>query len=112
MTFKVLVIVASGALGAVACSKGDDLTSIQPGTVFVAARDDFFQPDTITIQVGKRVRWTNEGTTHHTVSSDDTLFASSALLPTFWFEVRFDSAGAFPYHCSLHSGMTGVVVAQ
>lgn len=31
---------------------------------------------------------------------------------TWWFEVRFDSAGTLPYHCSRHEGMTGTVIAQ
>jgi plastocyanin len=113
MTFRSLMCIGAAALvAAAACSNDDDLTSVQPGTVFVAARDSFFLPDTIAVEVGKRVRWTNEGMTYHTVSSDDTLFASSVLSPSFWFEVRFDSAGTYAYHCSLHTGMIGVVVAQ
>jgi plastocyanin len=95
----------------IAC-KTNDLTSIRPGTVFVAARDSFFQPDTITIAVGLPVRWTNEGAVYHTVVSDSALWASNLLSPTWWFEVRFDSAGTFPYHCSKHDGMTGIVVVQ
>lgn len=81
-----------------------------PGTALVAARDGFFQPDTIRVGVSTRVRWTNEGALNHSVVSDSALWASSALLPTWWFELRFDSAGTFPYHCSLHANMLGTVV--
>ena len=56
------------------------------------------------------MRWTNEGTVNHTVVSDCALWTSTSLAPTCWFEVRFDSAGTFPYHCSVHSGMIGTVV--
>ena len=96
---------------ALACAK-KDIGGIQPGTVFVAARDSFFQPDTIHVAAGLPVRWTNEGTVNHTVVSDAALWTSAPLAPTWWFEVRFDSAGTYAYHCSLHAGMTGAVVVS
>ena len=96
---------------ALACKTGS-ITSIRPGTVFVAARDSFFTPDTIRVTVGLPVRWTNEGRVYHTVVSDSALWSSNLLAPTWWFEVRFDSSGTFPYHCSQHAGMTGVVVVR
>lgn len=94
-----------------ACKK-EEIGGIVPGTVFVAARDSFFQPDTINVDVGFPVRWTNEGATYHTVVSDSALWTSEQLAPNWWFEQRFDSAGTYPYHCSLHSGMTGTVVVS
>jgi plastocyanin len=94
-----------------ACSKSD-IGGIQPGTVFVAARDSFFLPDTIVVDVGLPVRWTNEGSLVHSVVSDGALWASDTLAPSWWFEARFDSAGSYPYHCSLHSGMIGTVVVN
>lgn len=95
-----------------ATCKAKDITGVRPGTVFVAARDSFYVPDTIHVGVGLPVRWTNEGAVYHTVVSDSALFSSSQLAPTWWFEVRFDSAGTFPYHCSIHAGMTGVVLVD
>jgi len=85
--------------------------AVLPGTVLGAARDSFFTPDTIYVTVGNRVRWTNEGRVYHTVESDSSLWGSDLLAPTRWFEVRFDSAGTYPYHCSIHAGMVGTVVA-
>lgn len=105
-------IAAAIALVAVACS-AKDITRVRPGTEFVAARDSFFTPTTITIERGLPVRWTNEGRVYHTVVSDSTeLFQSGLISPRFWFEVRFDSAGTFPYHCAQHAGMTGIIVVQ
>lgn len=92
--------------------KKKDIGGIEPGTVFVSARDGFFAPDTIHVDVGLPVRWTNDGSVNHTVVSDSALWTSNTLAPTWWFEVRFDSAGTYPYHCSLHSGMTGTVVVN
>jgi len=97
-------------LSLVAC-KPSHVLGIRPGTLFVAARDSVFVPDTITITVGFPVRWTNEGMVFHSVVSDSGLWASGLLPPNAWFEVRFDSAGTFSYHCSVHAGMVGTVLA-
>jgi plastocyanin len=91
--------------------KPDHVLGIRPGTLFVAVRDSVFVPDTITIKVGFPIRWTNEGAVFHSVVSDSGLFASGLLQPNAWFEVRFDNAGTFPYHCSQHAGMVGTVLA-
>lgn len=99
------------AAAALACSE-EDIGGIQPGTVFAVARDNLFQPDTVNVGVGLPVRWTNEGTVYHTVVSDSALWSSDSLAPNWWFELRFDSAGTYPYHCALHSGMTGTVVVS
>lgn len=88
-----------------------DPIGIRPGTVFVTAGDTLFTPDTITVGVGFPVRWTNAGLLQHSVVSDGGLFASGLLQHNAWFEVRFDSAGTFPYHCSEHAGMVGTVLA-
>lgn len=97
---------------AVLACHSKEIGGIQPGTVLVTAHDNFFQPDTIRVDAGLPVRWTNEGRGNHTVVSDAALWTSNELAPTWWFEVRFDSAGTYPYHCSLHSGMTGTVVVS
>lgn len=105
------LLTGAGALTLAACSS-DDIGQPAPGTTFVAVRDSFFQPDTVTVLVGRSVRWTNGGAAIHTVVSDSVLWQSPLLYSTYWFEVRFDSAGTFPYHCSQHSGMTGTVIVQ
>jgi len=104
-----LAVTAAAALGA--CGT-EDFTAPPPGTVFVAIRDSFFLPESVAVPLSKSVRWTNEGAAQHTVVSDSALWQSSLLPHTWWFEVRFDSAGVFPYHCSQHAGMTGIVVVQ
>lgn|SRR5262245_33235788 len=96
---------------ALAC-KPSEVFGIRPGTVFVSVRDSFFTPDTIRVGVRLPVRWTNDGHVIHTVVSDSGFFGSGQLTPAAWYEVRFDSVGAFPYHCTIHSGMTGTVVVE
>jgi plastocyanin len=77
--------------------------------LFVSVRDSVFQPNSITIDRGFPIRWTNDGAVFHTVTSDDALFDSGLIPRRNFFEVRFDSSGTFTYHCSIHAGMTGTV---
>lgn len=76
--------------------------------------DNVFAPRILRIAVGETVGWTNEGLSLHNVTADDRSFASENLTPGETFEARFDEAGAFAFHCSLHgspgAGMTGLVV--
>jgi plastocyanin len=95
-----LLLAVAAALTLSACP--DDLGAPVEGTVFVSIKDTLFEPETITVEPGGSVRWTNDGTILHSVVSDSGLFQSPLLSPTHWFDVRFDSLGAFPYHCSLH----------
>jgi plastocyanin len=106
-----LLIAATVALALPGCGT-DPIGQPPPGTVFVSARDSFFQPETVTVMAGRSVRWTNDGAVYHTAVSDSLLWESDLIPPRSWFEVRLDSAGAFSYHCSQHAAMTGTVIVQ
>jgi plastocyanin len=95
-----------------AACKPSDPFRVRPGTVFVAARDTFFTPDTIHVGVGLPVRWTNEGALYHSVVADSGAFSSGLLQHNAWFEVRFDSTATISYHCSEHPVMVGTVVVD
>jgi len=107
-----LPIVAIAAVLTLPACSAKDFTRPPEGTVFVSVRDTFFQPETATVMLGRSVRWTNEGAVQHTVVADSVAWQSGLLAPQWWFEVLFDSVGAFDYHCSQHVGMTGTVIVQ
>jgi plastocyanin len=70
-----------------------------------------FQPPDITINVGDRVTWTQKDSTSHSSSSDTGVWSSPLLSLNQTFTRTFDTAGGFPYHCSVHPFMTaGVTV--
>jgi len=73
----------------------------------VAAGFNTFTPPRVRALTGDRVVWANDSARAHTVTGDG--FDSGRLGPGARFERRFDAAGTFPYHCSLHVGMTGEV---
>lgn len=68
-----------------------------------------FTPQTITINAGDTVKWVNNSTVKHTVTSDNAYFDSGEMNPGESFQATFSQAGTFAYHCELHSGMTGTV---
>lgn len=81
------------------------------GSVAVSISGFAFHPDTITVVIGvnNTVIWTNNDATSHTVTSDNSLFGSGTLAPHATYTHTFDQAGAYGYHCSIHTYMTGTV---
>ncbi len=76
----------------------------------IKVHDFAFAPNVIIVPVGTTVRWTNEGAVNHTVTSDTGLFDFDPLGPGASVEYRFDVAGTYTYHCTIHSEMTGKVI--
>lgn len=71
--------------------------------VDVSIRDFTFTPASVTVKVGTTVRWTNNGPSAHTTTSDMGAWDSGVLSPNAGtFEMTFSATGTFPYHCSIH----------
>src|SRR5690606_30591460 len=80
---------------------------------------DAYDPNPVEAGVGDTVRWTNDDTTPHTITSGanaqpDGKFDSSPnlnplLAPGETFEHTFEEAGEYPYYCTLHPNMVGTV---
>jgi glucose/arabinose dehydrogenase len=88
------------------------ITYVQ-GLHLVSIVDFDFVPQVDTIAVGDSVRWTNNGTSSHTTTSDTkSLWDSGTLSPGESFTFQFDTPGSYPYHCEFHPSMTGTIVVQ
>lgn len=87
-------------------------TTAQQGTTEeVEATDELtFEPDTIEIEAGTTVRWTNSGTVDHTATSRDDLF-NEEIPAGSEASFTFDEPGTYEYYCIPHEnvGMTGTV---
>jgi plastocyanin len=81
-----------------------DNTSI---TVSIGTVENGFVPTTDTIKTGTTVTWTNRDTMPHTVTG--TGFNSGDIAPGGSYSHQFQSAGAFDYHCSIHTVMQGTI---
>jgi len=72
-----------------------------------------FIGDTVTVAAGQAVRWTNADPVEHTVTFDGAIEAGSPVIPPNASYVhRFDKPGTYPYHCTPHPFMKGVVVVR
>ena len=64
------------------------------------------EPETLTIQLGDRVRWINDDTAAHTITSGsgtpDGVFDSSLFMSGNSFEVTFRKKGTYKYFCMVH----------
>jgi len=87
-------------------------TSIGGATVQVVMTNRTYDPATVTIKVGDTVTWVNQDAPQHDVVADNGEFKSDLFDKGQTFSFTFTQAGTYPYHCSIHSGMTGVVVVQ
>jgi hypothetical protein len=83
-----------------------------PMTVQVDIATFAFDPFNVTINVGDTVMWTNLDAAIHTATSDTPLWDSGNLTQGQSFSFTFTSAGTFPYHCTRHTFMTGMVTVQ
>jgi plastocyanin len=52
------------------------------------------------------------GTAHHLKSDDGTSFDSGVIQAGGVFQATFSAPGIHPYHCEIHSGMTGTVTVD
>jgi plastocyanin len=96
-------------LGAVfgAKSKDDDAAK-------VTIQDLKFIPAKLTIKAGQTVIWTNKDDNDHTVDFDKLdkkpEIKSGNLSNGDTFKHKFNRAGRFPYSCSYHPRMKGIII--
>ena len=72
-------------------------------TFDVSIIDNKFIPENLAIAPGDTVKWTQNGSTDHTVTADNgILFNSGEIGPAATFSYTFPTAGRFGYYCQLH----------
>jgi len=71
-----------------------------------------YSPDDLNVAVGTTVTWMNTDSISHTSTSDVNGWNSGIVAPGGQFSFAFQTAGSFPYHCSIHPGMVGTVVVR
>jgi len=84
-----------------------------PGHVKIADYD--FTPNTITVNVGDTVTWTNQDTSDHWVVAAPTspsAFDLGRQRTGASVTHTFTAPGTYPYFCNLHNYMKGTVVVR
>ncbi|MEO6873114.1 MAG: cupredoxin family copper-binding protein [Chthoniobacterales bacterium] len=82
-----------------------------PLVAHVAMKNMKFSPTTIEIKKGETVEWTNDDITPHTATALP-FFDSGSLASDKSWSHTFTKAGRFPYGCTFHPDMKGVVVVR
>ena len=95
--------VALGAVGVVAVVAADHAVSIAGSA---------FSPPSLTVTVGDTVTWTNSDQIPHTATADGGSFDTGTLDQGASNTVTFNTAGTFPYHCTIHPQMTATITVE
>ena len=117
--FAILLLIAAIGLVEDSYAKGIGV-SIPSGTAKPGCeiKDLCYIPSPLTVDVGTVVEWTNHDNAAHTVTSGspkdgpDGIIYSDLITPGEVFAFEFDEDGVFPYYCTLHPWMEGLVVAR
>ena len=107
-----LTVFALAACSSSSTSSGTSCSSSGATATITGSDGLTFAPTTATITHGQSVCWQNSGSILHTVTSDDGTSFSTNLPSGQLFLHTFATAGSFPYHCTIHSGMTGTITVN
>lgn len=83
-----------------------------PKTISINIKNFTFTTKSITIKAGTTVKWTNNDSVAHTVTSDTGAFNSSSLETGKSFSFTFNKKGTFAYHCTPHPSMTAAIIVK
>lgn len=84
----------------------------QSATHNVTIQNSAFSPQSITVNKGDTVVWTNKDSMAHTVTGTPGGPASPSIAAQGTYSFTFPATGTFTYHCTIHLTMTGTVVVQ
>jgi plastocyanin len=71
--------------------------------------DGAYQPSNVTVTVGTRLVWTNNGPSVHTVTAVGNRFDSGVMEVGDVFTFLFTEPGEYTYRCLIHPSKRGVV---
>jgi plastocyanin len=80
-----------------------------PAPLDVTMPGKLFSPGELDVLTGQTVTWRNSDASTHTVTADDDSVDSGFLPPGASFSRAFPKTGVYPYHCTIHRFMRGVV---
>ncbi|HVZ55207.1 MAG TPA: cupredoxin family copper-binding protein [Chitinophagaceae bacterium] len=122
--FLAATVLAAGCLIFFACSKGgsgygtggnntggNNTGGTGTGNTVSISGMAFSKSD-LAVSAGTTVTWTNNDAVAHTVTADDGSFDSGSIASGKTFTHTFSAAGSYPYHCSIHSGMTAKITVN
>jgi plastocyanin len=102
---------AAGAGGPVVGQAG--ASGLGTATAKISATSaDTFAPGNTSVTTGQVIQWTvaSDSVPHNvTFDSNGDLTSPGSLGPGDTWQVKFSVPGTYPYHCTIHDGMTGQI---
>ena len=79
--------------------------------------DECYMPSYYVAKTGETVYWKNQDSAFHSVTSGqqenpDGLFDSGHIDPDEKFSYKFTETGVYPYYCTLHPWMNGMIKVE
>ena len=106
--FLVALIAVSGIAQSVVAISASPVSK----TSKISIAEFFFNPPSVSIDLGDSVQWINNGEFLHTTTADGGAWNSGLLNPGGSFAHTFNSPGTFTYICSVHPFMVGTIIVQ
>jgi len=88
------------------------LLLLAAATHLIVGRGVAWDPKKLEVARGDTVEWKNADVVPHNVRQDKRVFASRDLQPGQSFRWKATKRGTFPYKCTLHPEMTGVLTVK
>lgn len=102
-----------GLTGKLTSAPAADATDVAAKNHVVEIKDFMFQPATLAVPAGTKVRFVNRDEEPHTVASRDGKFAKSEALDTGGeFSLTLTTPGEYAYFCTVHPHMTGTITVS
>lgn len=113
---KFIIIICIIVVTAASCGKSKNSSYTAPAappnnSPEVSMYNMAFSPASLTVAKGTTVKWTNNDSYPHTVTSNDgTSFNSNNIAAAGIFSYTANVAGTFNYHCTIHgTAMSGIL---
>jgi plastocyanin len=71
-----------------------------------------FTPQTVTINQGDTIKWTNADKVNHQLVANNGAFASAIIRPGLTYSFTFNTPGKINYHDALHPALTGTITIK
>ena len=101
---------AGAALAGGSCHGGEGTVATEGSATVVKIDGCTFAPTVTRVPVGTEVTFLNTSVAPHDVTGRNREWGTARLDVGASFATQFGTAGVFPYSCSLHPGMAGVVI--
>ncbi len=89
--------------------------ALPPFQITIESSSPYYLPASATVSAGAPIQWDNPTASHHTVTHDGCesdgpcAFDSGSVAPNGSFALPSLPPGRYPYHCTLHPIMRGIL---